>query len=731
MNTPLNPRHGTGVALLASVLFGVSSHRAVASGEADWEWRNPLPHGAGLWQLVEGNGRLIATGRAGTIQTTEDGATWRLRESGTRQHLLSAAAANQTVVAVGADGTMVTSTDSGETWSVNHLKAGTWTTVVHAGGQWLAVGSTIAISSDGLTWTEVGSPAPGILLHHPVWTGTRWVVAGVNSVFLSPDGVTWQRGGLDLPPFTQVVSMVWTGSQLLASTGSQLLASPDGLAWNTDAPEGPQWIHELVCTGTQTYALSSGSVAYLRSFNGDPWRLVDFSSINPSLGLTTAAAHGKDVLIAGSHGDLINSADYGGTWMPVSSGLEGSIHALRRFAGRWVAVGSDGGVSSSADGIQWEPYSSGTLAHLECVAWHDGMWVAGGRVESGPSRHVKQFGLFTSPDGKQWTDRSFSNDPYPGWNALVHTVLHTGERWMAVASSAVLTSVDTVTWEVHPVGHITLSAAWNGSRLITVDVPPEDDPGLVRYTDDAGKTWRIISGIGGQPRAITWSGSQFLILSFNDLHTSETGDAGTWKRQALPPDVICRAVYADQGSIVLVGSQWGPALGESAAVLISRDGVSWTRCELPTAPGLNSIDKAGSLYVAAGDDGVVLTSGDALTWTRWQTPTTHELYASGWNGQELLVLGEGGTILAHREPTAIVPWSGIGRRGEDDATLRLTWQAIPGRTYLIVTSTDLRPPWTRWSDSVRPAVEEMMSIEIRDADLPASRERFFRLHQRP
>lgn len=725
------------MALLALALFAVSPRWAVGSEPPDWEWRNPLPHGAGLWQLVESNGRLIATGRAGTIQTTDDGVTWTLRHSGTREHLLSAAAANQTVVAVGADGALVTSTDNGETWVLNPLDATSWTTVVHSNGQWLAVGLTIATSVDGLTWTHRNAPSAGLPLHHPVWTGTHWVVAGTRSVFLSTDAITWEPGGLNLPPsFAQLYSMVWTGSELIALTGSELLASPDGIVWTDISPSGHGWLHEMVASGRRICVFSGGTVAYFRSYSNDLWSQLDARSINPSIALSTVSDHEAEVLIAGSDGDLLYSGDNGGTWRPVSSGLEGRIHALRRFAGRWVAVGSDGGVSSSADGIQWEPYSSGTLAQLQCVAWHDGMWVAGGRVDSGPNRHLKQFGIFTSTDGKQWTDRSFSAFPYPGMNSLVHRVFHTGERWMAVASSAVLTSADAVTWDIQSFQHNTTSAAWNGSRWITVDIEPEDDPALARLSDNGGKSWFPILGVSGWPRAVTWSGSQFLILgsdrldSSDRLDVSETGNPGTWTSQPLPADVDCRSIYADQDGIVIVGSQWSTT-GENAAVVISRDGVSWTRCELPAAGPLNSIGKAGSLYVAAGDDGVVLTSADAVTWTRWQTPTTHELSATGWNGQELLVLGEGGTILAHRDPTAIVPWSGIGRIAGDDLTLLLTWRADPGRTYIVESSTDLKASWSRWSDSVRSGVDEQMSIEFRDSDRPAPEERFFRLLQRP
>src|SRR5688572_6907985 len=75
--------------------------RAQAGAGGTWEWRNPLPQGSGLKAMVESDGRLIATGRAGSVLTTTDGMNWTPRVSGTRHYLRAVASSGATVVAVG------------------------------------------------------------------------------------------------------------------------------------------------------------------------------------------------------------------------------------------------------------------------------------------------------------------------------------------------------------------------------------------------------------------------------------------------------------------------------------------------------------------------------------------------------------------------------------------------------------------------------------------------------
>ncbi|MFZ5817273.1 MAG: hypothetical protein ACOY93_18575 [Bacillota bacterium] len=51
-----------------------------------WEWAKPTPQGHTLWAVAAGKGLVVAVGQQGTILTSSDGgATWNRQESGSPQ----------------------------------------------------------------------------------------------------------------------------------------------------------------------------------------------------------------------------------------------------------------------------------------------------------------------------------------------------------------------------------------------------------------------------------------------------------------------------------------------------------------------------------------------------------------------------------------------------------------------------------------------------------------------
>jgi len=104
--------------------------------------------------------RYIAVGKNGTIITSTTGTVWALQDPGVvlDNITLKGVAGNDDgskVVAVGTNGTLLTSDDNGDTWAVvalaenNDLNDATWD-----GDQFVVVGSNDSIwtSSDGVTW---------------------------------------------------------------------------------------------------------------------------------------------------------------------------------------------------------------------------------------------------------------------------------------------------------------------------------------------------------------------------------------------------------------------------------------------------------------------------------------------------------------------------------------------------------------------------------------------------
>ena len=721
----------------------------------NWEWRNPLPQGATLHAVAQSGGRLIAVGRAGTILTTTDAMTWKPQESGTRSFLQAVASFGSTVVAVGREGDIVTSTDSGLTWTLRSSSAADWRTVIHGGNLWVAGGistafpasSAVMTSPDGLTWTAHVVPGVpdlgGTAFHCAAWTGTRFILGGSNypnggnaGLASSEDGITWTQS---FPALMNITGMVWTGSRLAATgTGTNgqsghILVSADGLTW-TEAtiPFATYPFGGVVWTGTQLFVWSWYSPQIYTSPDGDTWTPGVANTNPPGFYYTGAATGTGSLLLQGTtQGVMLRSADSGTTWDAVPSGVAGNCKALTRFAERWVSVGTEGSLTSSADGLAWTPASSGTISRLRAIAWHGGLWVAGGREDYAPAGlpDARTFSLFTSIDGVTWTDRSFDNAAVQS-RRQIYSIIRAGTRWVAAAREAVLTSADAITWQTHVVGWENRAVAWNGSRLIVAGGVEDEDggnaEGWVHLSDDGGVTWSNQTLGTSFLRGVSWTGSQFVAVG-NDgrIFTSLAGTAGTWTERGSGTSRDLRCVMTDAGGLVAAGGNYsaGPV------ILTSPDGVTWTTRAVPGTQVLYSVIKAGPLYVATGYDGAVLTSPDAVNWTSRRTNTTHELYAAAWDGRQLLVSGEGGAILA--SGGTFIEWKRVNRGPGPSLTLTFSWPTVTGRIYDIESSTTMAQPWLPIPGSPRTATGPETTWGFTEPVPATAKRRFFRVQERP
>lgn len=119
---------------------------------------------------------------------------------------------------------------------------------------------------------------------------------------------------------------------------------------------------------------------------------------------------GSQFLLAGMDYDFDLSAFVGcvftsptanaGTWTPrifTGSPLKGIAYG----GGVYVAVGENGTIRSSTDGITWLPRTSGTTNTLSSVAYGGGKFVAVGYLPNNGACSI-----LTSPDGTTWTNTS-------------------------------------------------------------------------------------------------------------------------------------------------------------------------------------------------------------------------------------------------------------------------------------------------------------------------------------
>jgi len=198
-------------ALLALFACGLV---ASARGQSQWVVKSGTPN-TSLNAVIFANGLFVAVGDNGTILTSPDGDVWTTRPSGTTDRLLAIAFGNGRFVATRAnrDIPAITSSDA-INWtpvSVTDFTGKATTSAASLGiafgnGRFLAVGhangTEIMASPDGISFQTVNYtrfPAPGYLfddLSSVISFRGQFVAGRVNGGFLvTSDGISWKNLG--------------------------------------------------------------------------------------------------------------------------------------------------------------------------------------------------------------------------------------------------------------------------------------------------------------------------------------------------------------------------------------------------------------------------------------------------------------------------------------------------------------------------------------------------------
>jgi hypothetical protein len=317
--------------------------------------------------------RFLATGATASlphlplVYASPDGASWVPENAPALARVRAFAAGAGRLVAVGEHGACASSGD-GRAWlRVDRALAGFFQSVAWIGSSFLAVGDggRLATSPDGASWIEQQGPTTEHL-HDVVWADGRVLVVGNNgTALLGGDGQVWesQETGTSVP----LMSAVWDGARFVVAggdleSGYAVLASPDGVRWEllSDATTPP--IRRLVWTGRTLIGIGRGEIH--ESLDAVRWTPVPIESApcHSALGTTPSAAasngrltvvltHDARCDVAGTCTSVpLVSAD-GDAWQ---CGEDIPLAFAVAFNGtQFVAVGEDGTISTSFDGVTW------------------------------------------------------------------------------------------------------------------------------------------------------------------------------------------------------------------------------------------------------------------------------------------------------------------------------------------------------------------------------------------
>lgn len=601
----------------------------VCSGPG-WCWQRPLPIGDTVLDHVFVDGqRGWAVGENGSLlSTTDGGATWTVRHSGTDLTLSKVvfADANHGWV-VGSSGHLLRTTDGGTTWTLGTLGRGDGVYSIKAHGpQQLSVNGPggYAYSTDGgVTWQR---PTPnyygywiangalndfwettgGPLLRHSTDGGVTWqdvkvldIEPGLNRYFQSVHFVNATHGwvrfedwGWDLATQTYI-----SRKQLLRTTDAgvnwQPYADPWEGAWYSGNP--PQFLDAKV-----GYAVGPYSVRRTTD-GGDTWTdLV----LPVNAGMQSARVYTAEAIAVVDYaGRRLFSGDGGATWAvrnTIGAPTGASVRGVWFFDSRsGVALGDDGKTVRTTDGGQ--------------------TWVAG--------------------------------PPSPAWGGRALQFLADGSiGWMLTGNGNVMQSTDRgFTWTQPGGSHFdTLSGALDFHFVDALRgwavVHSWYGHAIVR-TVDGGASW-LPQGTGmgmSDLRAIRFVDANHGVAVGGPGVVWVTADGGaTW--QARPSG-------SDRGlaKLAIVDAQTLVAVGEGGQIVRSTDrGLTWTRAASPTATPLADVRFASATHGwAVGDAGTLLHTADGgLTWVVQATGTRVPLMSAFFLDEQTgWVTGGNGSIL--------------------------------------------------------------------------------------
>lgn len=293
-------------------------------------------------------------------------------------------------------------------------------------------------------------------------------------------------------------------------------------------------------------------------------------------------------------------------------------------AGRWVAVGTGGAITTSADAADWSAVASPASTTLEAVAFGGGAFVAVGASGT----------VLTSVDGLAWTAAG------PGTSDDLVDVASAPGRFVAVSPTGnAWTATDPAVWTplAVPTGHawVSIDVVDGGFALVAAD-------GQIFQAGGSATGWQPLRGPA--PAAETpffWTRTD---LAASATRVVAAGPAGRWSDQALPLDAAGWSELADGSFTYLNAIAFGNGVfcgvGLNGRTRTTTDGAFWVDGD-QAGDSLEAVAFGAGRFVAVGRRGLITTSTDGLAWQVAQPAegTTEALFAVGSNANQTILVG--------------------------------------------------------------------------------------------
>jgi hypothetical protein len=555
------------VILLCSFLLG--GFYTTNAQSLQWSLVSPYPTAQTLNAATYGAGRFVAVGDAEALYSDDGGITWTEGAGFANEQYSTVAYGNGKFVAAAPSGGILTSSD-GKTWThhISSTPLGAVTTIAFGNGVFVltAPNGKVGHSTDGEDWTFTTA---GVRLTNGgqvVFGNGKFMVAEASSPAISflasTDGTNWTEYLPTLPYLSRgywesVRGITFANGVFVISAGiggefpgfGSLLRSTDGITFQ--GVEGPSDISTLFSLNESVVGFRGNSVYWSSN-------IVDWVPVNNSVGVLAGSYGGGHYVLVGSFGLvaqgssldtlqrldntnksvfldgvaasgstivgiqgwstplLITSTNNGRTYQSITPpDTSGLLYAISQTNGTFVAVGANGTVIRSTNGLNWSKRLSNTSSDLVDVTYGGGLWVA---VGSGGK-------IITSSDASAFSLRN------SGTEVILNSVIFDGSNYVVVgANGIILTSTNGVNWDMTGTDEALdlYSVAYGNGRYVVTGAN-----GIV-HTWTAGSARQTTTIPGISIPIVAYYKGRFVVLDRDTAKVFVSTDGMNWKDNPVP-----------------------------------------------------------------------------------------------------------------------------------------------------------------------------------------------------
>ena len=238
--------------------------------------------------------------------------------------------------------------------------------------------------------------------------------------------------------------------------------------------------------------------------------------------------------------------------------------------------------------------------------------------------------MFSSPDGISWTALNFvvASD--------LNSVSFVNNVYMAVGAGGVLlASTDAATWTQQTTGTASdlQAVAGNGAGTYVV----VGAGGAIIASTGGGGWTAASSGTSGRLYGASFGNGRFVAVGAGGVALT-SADGLSWTAVSSQTNSDLRSVAYSASASLFV------AVGAAGSLATSPDGITWTARAPISTRTMNAVI-AGSQFVAVGNEGTILTSVDGIAWQAAASGTLVNLFGTAYGNSHYVAAGAAGTNL--------------------------------------------------------------------------------------